>query len=357
MKGTELNMKNILILFGGESSEHEVSEISAENVIKALDREKYNPVTVGITKDGKWYLYEGDTEKISGCRWEDNCTKEAIISPSKTHKGILVISEDGKTEKISIDVCFPVLHGKNGEDGTVQGLLELSGIPYVGCRTLSSAMCMDKVITKVILEKNNIPQTPYVYIKKEEYSESTDVDAIVSELGYPVFVKPANAGSSVGASKAKNSEELKKSIELALAHDSKVLIEKNIRCREIETAVLGNENPVIAGPGEILSDGEFYDYDTKYISNQSVGYGIPAEITEDQKEKILDYALRAYRALECRGLSRVDFFIDRDTDEIYLNEINTLPGFTGISMYPMLFISEGISYGELVEKLLETAKD
>lgn len=350
-------MKNILILFGGESSEHEVSEISAENVLKAIDRKKYNPVTVGITKEGKWYLYEGNTEKLSGCRWEDKCTKEAIISPSKTHKGILVIDENGKAENIRIDVCFPVLHGKNGEDGTVQGLLELSGIPYVGCRTLSSAMCMDKIITKILLEKNNIPQTPYVYIKKEDYNSDADLDALVSVLGYPVFVKPANAGSSVGASKAKNKEELKKSIELALLHDDKVLMEKNVKCREIEVAVMGNENPVIAGPGEILSDGEFYDYDTKYITNQSVGYGIPAEITNEQRERIRDYALRAYKALDCRGLSRIDFFIDKDSGEMYLNEINTLPGFTGISMYPMLFTAEGVSYNRLVEMLIETAKD
>lgn len=350
-------MKNVLVLFGGESSEHEVSEISAQNVLKALNKEKYNPITVGITKDGKWYLYEGAVENIINCGWEKEAVKEAVISPSKAHRGITVLNTDGTYEKKNIDICFPVLHGKNGEDGTVQGLLELAGIPYVGCRTLSSAMCMDKIVTKILLEKNNIPQTPYVFLKKEDYVKEREfLEELIKPIGFPAFVKPANAGSSVGASKAKDAEELEKSIELAFIHDDKVLIEKNVKCREIEVAVLGNEKPVTAGPGEILSDCEFYDYDTKYISNQSVSYGIPAEITEEEREKIKDYAVRAYKALDCRGLSRIDFFIDRESGEIYLNEINTLPGFTGISMYPMLFIKGGVAYSELVDMLLETAK-
>lgn len=344
--------KEVLILFGGESTEHDVSRISAYNVINAVDKEKYNIHTIGITKDGRWYLYEGDYENIKDGSWETFENKEAFISPSKTLSGIVVLNKDGSFSKVNIDICFPVLHGKNGEDGTVQGLLELSGISFVGGKTLGMAMCMDKVITKIILEKNNIPQTPYFFLRKgDDIGKALDE----SQMEFPLFVKPVNAGSSIGASKATDEISFRNAVEEAFRYDSKVLVEKNINCREIEVAAMGTDEVVVAGPGEILSDAEFYDYNTKYISNENVGYGIPANITEEQKELILGYAKKAYRALECRSLSRVDFFIDKDSGEIYLNEINTLPGFTNISMYPKLFINEGIEYSKLVEMLLESS--
>ena len=349
--------KNLLILFGGESTEHKVSCVSAYNVINGVNKEKYNVLTVGITEDGKWYLFEGDTEKIKDGSWEKEENFEAFVSPSKSHKGIVVI-KNGKAEIKGVDVCFPVLHGKNGEDGTVQGLLELSGINYVGGKTLASSLCMDKIMAKMILEKNEIPQTPYVYLLKSDYTgDAEQLKSLAAPLGFPLFVKPSNAGSSIGASKAEDLEGLKRSVENAFKYDGKALIEKFVRCREIETAVMGNTVLKFAGPGEILSESEFYDYDTKYITNADVGYGIPADISEKDAKTIKEYALKAYKALDCRGLSRLDFFIDKDSGTIYLNEINTIPGFTDISMFPKLFMSEGYTYAELLDELLETSID
>ena len=344
--------KNVLFLFGGESSEYEISCISAYNVLNAVDQERYNIVPLGITKKGEWYYYNGSYDKIKDLTWDKEELPKAIISPCKSDKGIIIF--DKEVKKLKIDLCFPVLHGKNGEDGTVQGLLTLAGIPFVGCSCMSSSLCMDKVMTKIVLEKNHIPQTPYIYIK-EPYRELNNVkEEIQKTIGYPCFVKPVNAGSSMGAHKVNCEEELEKALDDAFSHDKKVLIEKFVNCREIEVAVMGNENIQIAGPGEILQESEFYDYDTKYHTD-SVGYGIPAKLTSEMTEKIKEYAKKAYRVLDCKGLSRVDFFVSRDTDEIYLNEINTLPGFTNISMFPKLFINEGLSYKELVTKLLEIA--
>lgn len=345
--------KNVLVLFGGESSEHEISLISAYNVLVAVDKELYNIHTVGITKDGEWYYYEGDFSKIKDGSWiyEDN--KKAIISPCKSDSGIIIFDKEVRKEKI--DMCFPVLHGKNGEDGTIQGLLTLAGIKFVGCSFMSSSLCMDKVMTKIVLEKNNIPQTPYIYLKKQDYECIDKIkEEIREKLGFPCFVKPVNAGSSVGASKVNSNKDLDAALDEAFKYDDKVLIEKFVNCREIETAVMGNDKILIAGPGEILSESEFYDYDTKYHTD-NVGYAIPAKIDEDLTLKIREYAKKAYKVLDCKGLSRIDFFLDKETGEIYLNEINTLPGFTNISMFPKLFISEGLSYKELVSKLLELA--
>lgn len=345
--------KNLLILFGGESSEHEVSEISAYNVIKAIDTDEYNIFKIGITKKGIWYLYEGDNEFIKGGKWEQFNNKRAFISPCKSYSGIVVENQD-KFEKIPIDVCYPVLHGKNGEDGTIQGLLTLAGIKFVGCGCMSSALCMDKVMAKMIFEENGIPHTPYVYMKKGDNIEEF-IKEVAEKIGYPCFVKPSNAGSSVGAKKVKEEAELFGAINDAFCHDYKVLVEKFINCREIETAVMGNFEISVAGPGEITSESEFYDYDTKYITNSNVGYVIPADLSASQTHKIVEYAKKAYKALDCKGLSRIDFFLSKDDGEIYLNEINTLPGFTDISMYPKLFMSEGVSYKTIVSELLKNA--
>ncbi len=348
--------KNLLILFGGESSEYEVSLISSSNVLNAIDKNIYDVTTIGITKDGRWLLYEGDYEKIKDGSWIDEASKKAIISPCKSQGGIVILGEDGWEEK-KIDVCFPVLHGKNGEDGTVQALLKLAGIKFVGCEMLASAVAMDKIMTKIILEKNSIPVTPYVYFKKHNIDKlDTYILKIEKELGYPCFVKPVNAGSSMGASKAGDRDELITSINDAFIHDDKVMVEKFINCREIEVAAMGNNIVRIAGPGEIISESEFYDYDTKYVSNSEVKYNIPAHITDEQTELIKKYAVSAFDVLDLKGLSRIDFFIDKDNGDIYLNEVNTIPGFTNISMFPKMFMSEGVSYTELVSELLNLAQ-
>ena len=348
--------ENLLLLFGGESTEHEVSEMSASNVIEAVNREKYNLITVGITKEGKWYLYQGGTEKIKDGTWEQSDTlKEAFLSPSKSQSGLVVLNRDSY-ETIHIDKCFPVLHGKNGEDGTVQGLLTLAGIPYVGSNVVSSAVCMDKVFAKMVLEYHGIPQTPYLYYTKKDFPEWKTVEQEVKEkLDFPCFVKPVNAGSSVGASKADCPQELRRSVEEAFLYDSKVMVEKYINCREIEVAVMGNQMISCAGPGEIVSNNEFYDYDTKYVNCDGVAYHIPADISDKMTNEIRSYALKAYNVLDCKGLCRIDFFVNRDDNRIYLNELNTLPGFTNISMYPKMWVSEGMSYTRVVERLLELA--
>lgn len=351
-----MSKENLLLLFGGESTEHEVSEMSAVNVIEAVNREKYNVITVGITKEGKWYLYQGATESIKDGSWvRSRELKEAFLSPSKSQGG-LVILRGNSYETVHIDKCLPVLHGKNGEDGTVQGLLTLAGIPYVGSNVVSSAVCMDKVFAKIVLEHHGIPQTPYLYYTKNDLPEWETVERQAEEkLGFPCFVKPVNAGSSVGASKACDARELRKSIEDAFLYDSKVMIEKYINCREIEVAVMGNESVSCAGPGEIVSNNEFYDYDTKYVNCDGVAYHIPADISDKMTNEIRGYALKAYRVLDCKGLCRIDFFVDREDGRIYLNELNTLPGFTNISMYPKMWLSEGTTYDGVVEKLLELA--
>ena len=238
----------------------------------------------------------------------------------------------------------------------MQGLLTLAGIPYVGSNVVSSAVCMDKVFSKMVLEYHGIPQTPYLYYTKKDFPEWKTVEQEVKEkLDFPCFVKPVNAGSSVGASKADGPQELRRSVEEAFLYDSKVMVEKYINCREIEVAVMGNQMISCAGPGEIVSNNEFYDYDTKYVNCDGVAYHIPADISDKMTNEIRSYALKAYNVLDCKGLCRIDFFVNRDDNRIYLNELNTLPGFTNISMYPKMWVSEGMSYARVVERLLELA--
>lgn len=348
-------MKNILILFGGRSSEYEVSLQSAYSVIRNIPKDKYTVTPVGITKDGSWLLYEGDVENIPSNKWLDShCTKTAI-STDYGDNSIIVYRENGN-EKIKVDVCFPVLHGKNGEDGTVQGLLELAGIPYVGCNTLASAMCMDKGVTNMTADYAEIPQAKWLSVLSDDYYEDKDsfVDACIEKLGLPVFIKPANAGSSVGISKAKTREDIYSAMDIAFREDSKVVAEENIDGREVECAVLGNSKPVASVIGEIKPESEFYDYEAKYINGTSK-LCIPAEISEEKSDEIRALAVKAYKAMGCTGLSRVDFFIRYSDEKVLFNEINTLPGFTSISMYSKLFEASGIPYGELVDRLINLA--
>lgn len=345
-------MKNALIIFGGVSSEHNVSLLSATSVIKNTPKDKYNVVMLGISKDGEMYLYTGDVENLAEDRWlsDKENLKRATISTNHSDKGILVL-DDGKYELIKIDVCYPVLHGKNGEDGTMQGLLTIAGIPYVGCNTMASAVCMDKAMTNAICDVNGIPQAKWKYITKYDFNTvGKDFSKECEEyLGLPVFIKPANAGSSVGVRKAKSVDEIYSALEYAFQFDDRVVVEEGIDGAEVECAVMGNDEPFAGAVGEIEPCNEFYDFDAKYESDS--GLHIPARISEEKIKEIQEKAVKAYKAWGCSGLARVDFFVRHSDGAVLLNEPNTLPGFTSISMYPMLMKAVGIPASELIDKL------
>ena len=345
---------NIAVLFGGVSSEHEVSLLSATSVLQNLSKEKYDITCIGITKQGRWLLYPGPIEEIATGQWKNHpgCV-DAIISPSRSHKGILIFSADGQCKELSIDCVFPILHGKNGEDGTIQGLLALSGIPFVGCDVLSSAVCMDKDITHRLLTTAGVRNANWVSLTTSDLplSEETCLD-IARKLGFPIFVKPANAGSSVGITKAQTLSSLREGIRAAFAHDSKVVCEEMISGREIECAVLGNDHPRASVLGEIIPCNDFYDYQAKYQSDSTLI--APAKLDEQLQRQIQQTAVKAYLALGCSGLARIDFFLT-DQGEIYINEPNTLPGFTVISMYPRLWAESGLPYQQLLDTLINFA--
>ena len=356
MESDDMEKRSIAVIFGGKSSEHEVSRVSASYVISTIPRDKYNVYTIGITKGGRWLLYSGDVSAIADGSWEkDENNRTAFIAPAPSLSGMVVIYPD-RTEIIKLDVIFPVLHGKNGEDGTIQGIFEMSGIPYVGCGVLASAACMDKAVTNILLEKFGIDQAAYTWFYSYEYEKDPAgvIAKIEKELPeYPVFVKPANAGSSVGVSKAHDRDELVKAIEIACAEDSRIVVEENIVGHEVECAVLGNNEPIASVPGQIAPASEFYDYDAKYNNAASELY-IPARISEELMEKVRQTAIKAYTMIGCSGLSRVDFFVT-DDGRVLLNEINTLPGFTSISMYPKLMAESGYKGEALIEALIKSA--
>lgn len=328
------------VIYGGISTEHEVSKTSAKSILENLDKQKYEIYPILIDKKGEWYD-DKNSNKI-----------ENIIKYLK-----------------DLDIVFPVLHGIGGEDGTIQGLFEIAGVKYVGCKVLSSSIGMDKVYTKVIFEKAKINKAKYIYVKKYKNSDYIYVDdnfneknitidelvnIVEKQLKYPIFVKPSNSGSSIGVNKAENKEELKQNIEIAANYDSKILIEQGIIGKEVECAVLGNDQIGIEAtdPGEILSAGEFYSYESKYEDENSKTL-ISARITDEQKEKVKQLAKKAFKAIDGNGLSRVDFFVEDETGKIYINEINTMPGFTSISMYPKLFEAYGYNYSKLLDKIIE----
>lgn len=352
-----MNKIKTAVIFGGVSSEHDVSVVSATSVLQNIPRDKYEVTMIGITKDGRWLEYTGAIEDIAKMEWENKPARTAVISPDRSHKGLILT--DGKSIEIKeIDVFFPVLHGKNGEDGTIQGLFELSGIPYVGCDILSSANCMDKAYTHTILEAAGIPMAKWDCVTMSDMENFDEIaERMEKNLGYPMFVKPANAGSSVGVSKAKDRNSLKEACYIALKEDRKAIVEEFIDGREVENAVLGNYNPTASKVcGEITPLVEFYTYDAKYNDN-STELHIPAKISDELNEEIRKTAEKAYKAIGCLGLSRVDFFVKRDGSGIVLNEINTLPGFTSISMYPKLWGASGVEYSELLDKLISFAME
>lgn len=337
--------KVIGVVFGGQSGEHEVSLMSAYNIIKAMDRQKYDIVSIGITKQGKWMIYSGNIENIQNGQWESD--EENIVQDFSINHPILK----------SIDVVFPALHGPMGEDGTVQGLFELANIPYVGCGVLASAVGMDKIYTKTLYAHAGLPQGKFLLImrKKWENQQTESIEKIEKNLSYPIFIKPANMGSSVGITKAHNRETLIVGMKEAALYDRKILLEENIECREIECAVLGNDQAKASVLGEIIPSNEFYDYEAKYLDDNPSCLLIPAPLDDETTQTIRDLAVKAYKIIDGSGLARLDFFVEKNTGKIYINEINTMPGFTNISMYPKLWEHSGIPYGQLIDRLIELA--
>ncbi len=330
-----------------------MSCVSVVNVVKGFNKDKYEVTLIGITKEGKWLLTDS-IASIEDGSWKDGTTT-AIISPDQGKQGILIL-KDGAYEHKSIDVIFPVLHGKFGEDGTIQGLFEMSGIPYVGCGVLSSAASMDKISTKIFVEKLGIRQANFVTDIARDLSEMEEtVRQVEEKLGYPVFVKPSNAGSSCGVSKASDRQQLKDAIALAKEHDTRVLIEEMIVGHEVECAVLGGDKVEASRVGEVVAAAEFYDYEAKYHNADSKTVIDPEEVPVESKERVRESAVKIFKAVSGFGLSRVDFFIENETNDVVFNEINTLPGFTNISMYPMLWNDMGLSREELIDRLVETA--
>lgn len=346
---------SLAVIFGGVSSEHEVSRMSVTSILENLSNERYEVHMVGITKEGRWLLYTGPVEDILSGAWEQGPVTPAFLSPDPSVHGLVAL-RDGKAETIHVDVIIPALHGKNGEDGTIQGLFQLSGIPYVGCDTESSAICMDKAVTHSLLSSADIEQAHYLWFYADRFDAAPDTikNKIQARLDFPVFVKPSSAGSSVGVSKVERFEDLDQAIRKAAREDKKVVVEEGITGQEVEVAVLGNRDCDASIVGEIGASAQFYDYDDKYINGTSQLY-IPARIPQEVSEKIRQTAVRAYRLLGCSGLARVDFFVTAGDNRVILNEINTLPGFTSISMYPKLWMAMGLSYGELLDKLIELA--
>ena len=341
-------------LFGGASEEHEVSLVSAHSVLSQIDVEKYEITTVGITKAGKWLLFEGALSDLTAETWQNFATKEVILPATKGAGEIYILEGDSITRR-KIDVVFPIMHGKNCEDGTLQGLFELCGIPFVGPGCLSSAVCMDKASTKMILKNYGIPQAAALAVDAVEIRKMPSRIALASEaLGSPLFVKPSASGSSCGVSRVNTPSELLPALEKALLSDSRVLIEECIKGAEVEVAVLGNADPIVSIPGEIAPGNEFYDYDTKY-KNDTASYYIPARISDSAMAKVRQYAQKIYKILGCKGLARVDFFVDGE--RVVFNEINTLPGFTSISMYPKMMEASGIPYAELIDRLIQLAME
>lgn len=348
--------QSLCVLFGGVSPEHEVSLRSAESILNHINPDTYNIYPVGITKEGQWlYFPSTDYTMLPANTWKlcpGVCP--AALSPSRG-QGLLLWKETG-LETVKIDCVFPVLHGENGEDGSIQGLMQVAGIPCVGAGVAASAASMDKTVTKLLVGETGVRQANWYLARRERIEKNLDQLVTDIEQGgeYPLFVKPSGTGSSVGVSKAQNREELKAALILASKYDSKVLVEEFICGHEVEVAVLGNTTPMASCVGEVIAGAEFYDYEAKYHSTES-RTEIPANLPEHITEKLREAAVTVYQTMGCRGLSRVDFFVTYEGDEVVFNEINTLPGFTSISMYPQLFEASGLPYDKLIDELVRLA--
>lgn len=345
------------MIFGGRSPEHEVSLVSAASVIRALDPKKYEVLPIGITADGRW-LASSDALKLLKEKSPVEKYPEHTIVPNPRHHGLMSLNRSLTNPALyHVDVLFPVLHGVFGEDGTIQGLFELAGIPYVGAGVLGSAIGMDKVIQKQLLRQGKILVTPDLWFTADEFNKNRKriLASSARSIRFPAFVKPANLGSSIGISKVRNVKELEIAIDLASAYDRKILVEKAVPgAREIECSVLGNDNPAASLPGEVVPSNEFYDYDAKYVDGRSTAI-VPAKLPKSVVRKIQDISVRAFRILDCAGMARVDFLMPANTNKVYLNEINTIPGFTSISMYPKLWEASGLPYPDLLDRLIQLA--
>ena len=341
------------VIFGGRSGEHEVSLVSASSVIQNLDKKKYEVIPIGITKQGSWISSPTILDELK--EGSGISKLPYFLSTDPSNQGLIPLKQTSEVQ--SIDVFFPVLHGSYGEDGKIQGLFEMAGIPYVGAGVLGSALGMDKVIQKQLYGQVHLPITPYYFFTRKKWEEDKHpiLDDIEIRLKFPMFVKPANMGSSVGISKAKNKDQLLQAIHEAAKYDSKILIEQGVlNAREIEFSVLGNDDPICSEPGEIKPSGEFYDYNSKYVDGRSELF-IPAPLEHELKEKMKRDALAAYGVLNVKGMARVDFLLENQSERYVISEINTIPGFTSISMYPKLWEHSGISYQDLLDRLITLA--
>jgi D-alanine-D-alanine ligase len=352
LMATEKKRLRVGVLFGGRSGEHEVSLISAASVIQSLDPEKYEAIPIGITKDGRWLAGTAAHKMLPDILRFG----ERVMLSADPNVAALVPVSDSRPDALRVDVVFPVLHGTYGEDGTVQGLLDLAGLPFVGSGVLGSAVGMDKDMQKRLFLQAKLPVGDFLAVTRAEWEKSRGkvLSAIRKKFRFPVFVKPATLGSSVGMTKAHDAKELAAAMDLAAEFAQKILVERAIRGREIEVSVLGNEDPKASIPGEIVPHREFYDYTAKYLE-EGTSLLIPAKLKRPQIKRFQEYAVRGFRALECLGMARVDFFLEHRTDRILLNEINTIPGFTSISMYPKLWEASGLSYRNLLDRLIELA--
>lgn len=339
------------VLFGGRSGEHEVSLASAASVIRGMDLDKYEPVPVGITKDGHWLIGEGAVKMLPDVL---KSGRRVMLTADPTEAALVPLDRGAGAQRF--DVIFPVMHGTFGEDGTIQGMLELSGLPFVGAGVLGSAIGMDKDVSKRLCENAGIPVVPWITVHRWQWEKDPEAvkASIQLKFEYPVFVKPATLGSSVGMTKVHSTEELGPALDLAAAYGLKILVEESVTAREIEVAVLGNHDPKASIPGEIVPHREFYDYTAKYLED-GTQLLIPADLKPPQVKKIQTLAVEAFRVLELSGMARVDFFLEKKGNKLYLNEVNTIPGFTSISMYPKLWEASGIPFRELVDKLIELA--
>ena len=342
------------VLFGGRSGEHEVSLASASSVIRALDPEKYEAVPIGISKDGRWLVGSGAQKLLPEVL---RSGQRVVLPPDPSAAALVPLGESSSSRpNLKVDVVFPVLHGTFGEDGTVQGLLELAGLPYVGAGVLASAVGMDKEVQKRLFLQERLPVADFLCVPRTEWERKPEhvQRAVMKKFRFPVFVKPATLGSSVGMTKAHNRRELPVAMNVAAEFAQKILVERAIRGREIEVAVLGNEDLRASVPGEIVPHREFYDYAAKYLE-EGTRLIIPARLSKAQVKKFQDFAVRAFRSIDGYGMARVDFFLEKRTGKIYVNEVNTIPGFTSISMYPKLWEATGIPYRELIDRLIELA--
>ncbi|HKO04020.1 MAG TPA: D-alanine--D-alanine ligase family protein [Candidatus Acidoferrales bacterium] len=350
-----MNAKRIRVgvLFGGRSGEHEVSIASAQSVLRALDPEKYEAVPIGITKDGRWLVGENTQKLLPDVLKRGH---RVMLPPDPSAGSLMGVGESPAGPPSRIDVMFPVLHGTFGEDGTVQGLLELAGVPYVGAGVLASAVGMDKDVQKRLFREAKLPVVEFLALLRGEWQRNPKAveKAVARKFRFPVFVKPATLGSSVGMTKVRRAAQLPAAMDEAAQYAQKILVERAVNAREIEVAVLGNEHPETALPGEIIPHREFYDYTAKYLE-EGTQLRIPAKLESAQVKRFQDYARRAFLAIECRGMARVDFFLERRTGRIYVNELNSIPGFTSISMYPKLWEASGVSYSQLIDRLIELA--